>query len=111
VLGVSCDLGQKVNTPPPVADAVFLQVCDKNVGDSIGIFAGNDEGWYLYQAGTQARIWFHQGVSNRALNPAQGRLEGTFPNWTISYEDGDHPGAPGEPDFADLVLGVKATLR
>jgi hypothetical protein len=111
VLGVSCDLGQTVNTPPPVVDGLFQQVCDKNVGDSIGIFAGNDEGRYLYGAGTQARIWFHQGVSNHALNPPQGRVEGTFPNWTISYEDGDHPDVPGEPDFADLVLGVQATVR
>jgi PKD repeat protein len=111
VLGVSCDLNQKVDTPPPVAHTLFSPVCDTKVGDSIEIYAGDDAGWYLYQAGTQARIWFHQGVSGRALNPAQGRLEGTFPNWRISYEDGDHPGAPGEPDFADLVLGVKATVR
>jgi hypothetical protein len=112
VLGVNCDLaGQKVNTPPPVAQDVFLNVCRTNVGDSAGIFAGNDEGRYLYDAGTQARIRFHQGTSTHALNPPGGRLEGTYPNWTISLEDGDHPGAPGEPDFADLVLGIQATAR
>jgi PKD repeat protein len=109
VRGVSCDLGQYVDTPPPVHNMLFLNVCTKVVGDSEGVFAGNDEGRWFYEAGTQARIWFHQ--SDRALNPAQGRLEGTFPNWTISYEDGDHPDTPGEPDFADLVLGVQATLR
>lgn len=111
VLGVGCHLGQRLNTPPPVADKLFDNVCNQKVGDSIGIFAGNDEGRYLYGAGTQARIWFHQGVSNHVLNPPQGRVEGTFPNWTISYEDGDHPDVPGEPDFADLVLGVQATVR
>jgi PKD repeat protein len=112
VLGVNCDLAaQKVNTPPPVAQDVFLNVCRTNVGDSAGIFAGNDEGRYLYDAGTQARIRFHQGTSTHALNPPGGRLEGTYPNWTISLEDGDHPGAPGEPDFADLVLGIQATAR
>jgi hypothetical protein len=84
-------------------------VCKKIVGESDWIWVNNDQGRWLYQAGTQARILFHQGVSNRALNPPQGRVEGTFPNWTISYEDGDHPGAPGEPDFTDLVLGVEAT--
>ncbi len=109
IRGVSCDLGQQVSTPPPIYDWLFINVCDKMVGDSDWIWASNDQGRWLYQAGTQARIWFHQGVSNRALNPAEGRLEGTFPNWTISYEDGDHPGAPGEPDFTDLVLGVEAT--
>lgn len=109
IRGVSCDLGQQVSTPPPIYDWLFINVCKKMVGDSDWIWASNDQGRWLYQAGTQARIWFHQGVSNRALNPAEGRLEGTFPNWTISYEDGDHPGAPGEPDFTDLVLGVEAT--
>jgi hypothetical protein len=79
------------------------------VGYSDWIWASNDQGKWLYQAGTQARIWFNRAASNRALNPAEARLEGTFPNWTISYEDGDHPGAPGEPDFTDLVLGVEAT--
>jgi PKD repeat protein len=111
VLGVSCDLGgQSVNAPPPVAAVLFLNVCNATVvGASTGIFASNDEGRYLFEAGTQARIWFHQ--SDRALNPAGGRLEGTFPNWTLSYEDGDQPDAPGEADFADFVLGVQATPR
>jgi PKD repeat protein len=110
VLGVSCDVGgQSVNAPPPVYAVLFLNVCNATVGASTGIFAGNDEGRYLFEAGTQARIWFHQ--SDRALNPAGGRLEGTFPNWTLSYEDGDQPDAPGEADFADFVLGVQATPR
>ena len=114
VLGVGCDLaGQNVSAPPPVVAVMFMNVCNKvHVGDSNGIFAGNDEGRYLYQAGTQARIWFRQSdPAGHPLNPPQGRLEGSYPNWTISYDDGDHPGAPGEPDFADLVLGVQATPR
>jgi PKD repeat protein len=113
VLGVNCELGGPlINTPPPVADELFIKVCSSvQVGDSTGIFAGNDEGRYLYDAGTQARIRFHQSASTHALNPPAGRLEGTYPNWTISFEDGDHPDTPGEPDFADVVLGVQATLR
>ncbi|HKU61415.1 MAG TPA: PKD domain-containing protein [Gemmatimonadales bacterium] len=109
ILGVSCDLGEQVNTPPPIWDLLFINVCRQTVGYSDWIWASNDQGKWLYQAGTQARIWFQQGVSNHALNPAEGRLEGTFPSWTIRYEDGDHPGTPGEPDFTDLVLGVEAT--
>jgi hypothetical protein len=109
IRGVSCDLGLQVSTPPPIYDWLLVNACDKLVGYSDWIWASNDQGKWLYEAGTQARIWFHQGVSARALNPPEGRLEGTFPNWTISYEDGDHPGAPGEPDFTDLVLGVEAT--
>ena len=114
VLGVSCELGgQNVSAPPPVLAVVINNVCNGvPVGFSNGIFAGNDEGRYLYQAGTQARIWFRQSSSpGHPVNPPQGRLEGTYPNWTISYDDGDHPGEPGEPDFTDLVLGVQATAR
>jgi PKD repeat protein len=107
--GVSCDVGQYVDVPAPVYTGLFLNVCTKVVGDAEGIFAGNDEGRWLYLAGTQARIWFHQAT--RTVKPAQGHLEGTYPNWTISYEDGDLPDTPGEPDFADLVLGVQATAR
>jgi hypothetical protein len=38
-------------------------------------------------------------------------LGGTFPDWTINFEDGDHAGAPGEPDFTDVVVGVHATAQ
>jgi PKD repeat protein len=111
VNGVSCDLVQKVSTPPPVGDQMFLSVCNNKVGDATGIFGGVLDELWVYQAGSQARIWFTQGNSTRALNPPAGRLEGTYPDWTLSFEDGDHPGAPGEPDFTDIVIGVHATAR
>jgi len=37
-------------------------------------------------------------------------VTGTFPNWTINFEDGDNAGGEGEPDFTDVVLGVEAVL-
>jgi PKD repeat protein len=112
VLGVSCELVQKVSTPPPVGDQLFITVCHNKPGDAIGIFGGEHDELWVYQAGTQARIWFHQDEkATRPLNPPAGRVEGSFPDWTLSFEDGDHPGAPGEPDFVDLVLGIKATPR
>jgi PKD repeat protein len=109
--GVSCDLVQKVSTPPPVGDQMFSSVCNSKVGDAAGIFGGVLDELWMYQAGSQARIWFTRGNATRALNPPEGRLEGTFPDWILSFEDGDHPGAPGEPDFTDVVLGVHATAR
>jgi hypothetical protein len=111
VNGVSCDLVQKVTTPPPVGDQMFLSVCNNKVGDATGIFGGALDELWLYQAGSQARIWFTQGNATRPLNPPEGHLEGTYPDWTLSFEDGDHPGAPGEPDFTDIVVGVHATAR
>jgi PKD repeat protein len=110
LLGINCDLAQRVTTPPPVGDQLFIAVCSKTVGDAIGIFGGRLDDLWVYQTGTQARIWFTQGDASRSLNPPEGRLEGTFPDWRISIEDGDHPGTPGEPDFTDVVLGVKAKV-
>ena len=111
LLGVSCDLVQKVTTPPPVGDQMFLSVCRNTVGDATGIFGGTMDELWVYQAGTQARIWFTQGNSTRPLAPPAGQLVGTFPDWTINFEDGDHAGAAGEPDFSDIVVGVHATAR
>ena len=86
-------------------------MCNNKVGDAIGIFGGRLDELWIYQSGTQARIWFTQGSASHALNPPAGHLEGNFPDWTLSFEDGDHPGAPGEPDFTDVVVGIHATVR
>jgi PKD repeat protein len=116
LLGVSCDLStnpaSRITTPPPVGDQVFLTVCRRSAGEEIGIFGGRLDELIVYQAGSQARIWFSQGnAADRPLNPPVGQLTGNWPDWTINYEDGDHVGAPGEPDFTDVVLGVHATVR
>jgi PKD repeat protein len=111
LLGVSCELVQKVSTPPPVGDQMFLSVCHNKAGDAIGIFGGRLDELWVYEAGSQARIWFTQGNSSSPLAPAAGQLTGTYPDWTLSFEDGNHPGAPGEPDFTDVVVGVHATVR
>jgi PKD repeat protein len=111
LLGINCNISDKISTPPPIGDQMFLGVCQHTVGDAIGIFGGEFDELWVYEAGTQARIWFTQGKANHALNPPAGHLEGTFPDWTLSFEDGDHPGAPGEPDFTDVVVGVHATAK
>ena len=113
LLGVSCELVEKLSTPPPVGDQLFISVCNNKPGDSIGIFGGRLDELWVYEAGTQARIWFTQGdpKPGQTLNPPAGQLTGSFPDWTLSFEDGDHPGAPGEPDFTDVVVGVRATTR
>jgi PKD repeat protein len=112
IVGVNCALVERVATPPPVGDQLFVSVCLNKVGDAIGIFGGEQDELWVYQAGSQAHIWFVQDdKAPRPLNPPQGRVEGNFPDWTLHFEDGDLPGAPGEPDFSDLVLGIKATAR
>jgi hypothetical protein len=68
----------------------------------------------MYEAGTQARIWFTQGTARPGeptRGPPAGQLSGNFPDWTLSFDDGDNAGAPGEPNFTDLVVGVQAVQR
>jgi PKD repeat protein len=118
LLGVNCDIGRhalsKFSTPPPAGDQMFLSVCSRPVGSETGIFGGPLDELFVYETGTQARIWFTQGF--RAAEPPRappaGQLTGTYPDWTLSFEDGNYSsGAPGEPNFTDLVVGVHATPR
>jgi PKD repeat protein len=112
LLGISCDLNnQRVVIPPPSSDQVFLNVCKRSVGDSTMIFGGPLDEAFIYEAGSQTAILFRQGTPDAgepAPNLAVGQVTGTFPSWTINWEDGDNPGAPGEPDFTDVVLQVEA---
>ena len=110
--GISCTLdGERVVIPPPSGDQVFLTVCSRAVGDSTMIFGGPGDSAFLYEAGSQATIRFVQGTAGGG-EPTPGapaaQLTGSFPNWTINFEDGGNPGGPGEPDFTDVVLQVEA---
>jgi PKD repeat protein len=113
LLGLSCGelSGERVVIPAPIGDQVFLNVCARQVGDSTRIFGGPEDKSIVFEPGSQAVIRFVQGTAGRGDetpgSPA-ARLTGTFPDWTINFEDGANPGAPGEPDFADVVLGVQA---
>jgi PKD repeat protein len=117
LLEVACDLknnpASRITTPPPIGDQVFLSVCWRPAGQEIGIFGGPLDKLIVYQAGTQARIQFTQGDANPSdpiLAPPVGQITGNFPDWTINFEDGDHPTRAGEPDFTDVVIGVHATV-
>jgi PKD repeat protein len=112
LLGVSCTLnGERVIIPAPYGDQVFLNVCLSAAGDSTKIFGGPLDEAIVFEPGSQVPIRFVQGTPDRD-EPAPGapaaQLTGTFPNWTINFEDGANPGGAGEPDFADVVLGVEA---
>ncbi len=110
LLAVSCDL-RKQRITVPQGDQVFLNVCSRTAGDSTRIFGGPLDEAVVFEPGSQVRLRFNQGTANEG-EPAPAapaaRVTGTFPNWTISFEDGDNAGEEGEPDFADVVLGVEA---
>ena len=115
LLGVSCELnGERVTIPQPIGDQVFLNVCSKAVGDSTKIFGGPADTAIVFLAGSQVRIRFSQGTAGPG-DPAPAaptaQFKGSFPNWTVNFEDGDHAGEPGEPDFADVVLSVEAVAH
>jgi hypothetical protein len=112
LLGISCELhGDAITIPPPIGDQIFLDVCLRQVGDSLKIYGGPQDLAIIFEPNSQVTIRFKQGSAGRndpAPGPPAAHLTGTFPNWTINYEEGANPGAPGEPDFNDLVVGVSA---
>jgi len=113
LLAQDCDLqGQRVSVPPPSGDQVFQHVCTRAVGDSTKIYGGPGDTAFIYEAGSQVTLRLFQGTPTRASDPLPGlpagRVTGSFPNWTISFDDGDDQGAPGEPDFLDVVVSAEA---
>jgi PKD repeat protein len=114
LVAIGCDLRrQRVTVPPPIGDQVFLEVCSRTVGEELGIFGGPLDEAIIFEPGTQVVIRINQGIPDSGeppLGPPAAQLSGTYPNWTINFEDGDNAGDPGEPDFSDLVLGVTATV-
>ncbi|MFL5401256.1 MAG: PKD domain-containing protein [Gemmatimonadales bacterium] len=112
LLGVSCDLrGSSVTVPQPIGDQVFLNVCLRTAGEELGVFGGPTDSLIVFEAGSQLRVRFTQGTPRRgdpAVGPPSAHLEGTFPDWTISIEDGGNASGTGEPDFTDVVVGIKA---
>jgi PKD repeat protein len=117
LLGVACDRsleGTKLVTPPPIADQVFLNICWRTVGEEIGIFGGPLDELIVYEAGSQVLLRFIQGEADPVhppVGPPAGRIEGTFPDWTLFFDDGSNPTGAGEPDMDDAVVGVHATLK
>ena len=108
---VSCDLqGQRVTIPPPIGDQTWLNVCSRTAGQTLGIYGGPEDKAIVFEAGSQVRIRFTQGTGGVLGAPA-AQLAGTFPNWTINFEDGHNPAAAGEPDFTDIVLVIEAQPR
>ena len=114
LLDLNCALrNQRLVTPPPISDQVFLRVCFEIEGKELGIFGGPLDDLIVYEAGSQVVIRFVQGIPNNGappLGPPAATFTGTFPDWTISFEDGENPGAEGEPDFLDVVVGLHATV-
>jgi hypothetical protein len=92
----------------PIQEQVFPDGCKLDDGASFTVNGGT-----AFPAGTNLQVQFTQGTKPRASDPDPGppstRVSGTFPNWTIEFDDGGNTGRPGEPDYNDIVLTVAAT--
>jgi PKD repeat protein len=89
----------------PVVDTLFTDGCYSPVAPAAGSsFTLN--GGAAFQAGTQLAAEVLTGVAGATAPQLQ--VTGSFANgWTLSFDDGFV--GPGEPDFNDLVITVRAT--
>ena len=108
--GKDCQLvGNRVFVPPPqpAAQDIFLNVCFfANVGDQVTLL--DDGGAPLtFTAGSQLHVRFKRGTGTPAPDSPAATVTGSYPNWTISIDDGGDVGQTR--DFNDVVLQVTAT--
>jgi hypothetical protein len=102
----SCEAhGDKFVLTAPVVDTLFTDGCFAPVAPAAGSSFTLNNG-APFAAGTQLDAEVLTGVAG-AQDPKL-RVSGDFQNgWTLEFDDGFV--GPGEPDFNDLVITVKAT--
>ena len=89
----------------PAVDTLFTDGCFSPVAPAAGS-SFNLNNSLPYDAGTQLAAEVLTGVSG--ASNAQLKVTGNFASgWTLSFDDGFV--GPGEPDFNDLIITVKAT--
>ena len=97
--------GNQVLITAPIREVIFPDGCVAPVGAVVQISGGA-----VFPANTQLKIDVVSGTvpSTSLAFPPTIRLTGDFANgWTLTFDDGY--GGPGEPDFNDLVIFIKAT--
>jgi hypothetical protein len=88
----------------PVTQTVFGDGCFDPLGVGVAVNGGS-----TFAAGTVLQVEVRSGtVANSSLVfPPTIRVTGDFASgWTLTFDDGY--GGPGEPDFNDLVILIKA---
>ncbi len=92
-------------TEPDEPDTiVFDDGCSLNVNDFFDLNGGAQ-----YTAGTELRAQMISGSDDPERIAPELRVTGVYPEWTLSFDDGENPTGPGEPDFNDIVMTVTAT--
>ncbi len=97
--------GNQVVITAPIAQTLFADGCVDPVGTVVALNGGA-----VFPANTQLQVAVLSGSvpsSTVAFQPSI-RVSGDFASgWTLTFDDGF--GGPGEPDFNDLVILIKAT--
>jgi PKD repeat protein len=105
LLSHSCGAkGNQVVVTAPVSQILFADGCFDTVGVPISFNGGQ-----VFAAGTTLQVEVLSGTValSTLVFPPTIRVTGDFANgWTLTFDDGF--GGPGEPDFNDLVILVKA---
>jgi PKD repeat protein len=102
----SCSAQQnQVLITAPIPQLLFADGCSDSVGLVVPVNGGS-----TFAANTTLEVAVLSGIvptASLAFTPAI-RVSGDFASgWTLTFDDGY--GGPGEPDFNDLVILIKAT--
>jgi hypothetical protein len=108
IVSHSCEaVGNQVVITSPIVETVFSNGCFDDEGIAVLVNGGN-----AFTANTKLEVEVRSGVSgspNLVFLPSV-RVTGDFAQgWTVTFDDGH--GGPGEPDFDDLVVLIKATPK
>ena len=97
--------GNRVVMTAPINEVIFADGCINPVGSAVTLNGGT-----AFKADTQLQIAVLSGTvpsTSLAFQPSI-RVAGDFASgWTLTFDDGF--GGPGEPDFNDMVILIKAT--
>jgi PKD repeat protein len=96
--------GNQLDITNPIQETVFTDGCSETVGTVYTINGGS-----AFTAGTPLEVQVISGSNDPERGPPSIRVEGTYPTWTLNFDDGEDVANPEEPDFDDLVLTVEAT--
>jgi len=103
-LDCTADGNTLIITAPDPDETVFTDGCSETAP---AVFDLNNGA--AYAAGTELRAQMISGSDDPERIAPQLRVTGTYPSWTLEFDDGEDPTGPGEPDFNDIVMTVVAT--
>lgn len=93
----------------PIQQTLFTDGCQAVAGTVYTLNGPNAD--KSFNAATSIQGQFTQGHAGPSAPPVgtpQLELTGSFPDWTVKFDDGGNPNGTGEPDFNDIVLTVHA---